>query len=111
MADFKEREMMNVYGNVVGDIKTDKFEWNGEDIDVTNFALVSDKNDKKVYTNCSAYNKWAEPASKLEKGELIHVFRYIKERKHKEKIYKNFIVMHMNKVEKTEEETENKEEK
>ena len=70
MTDFKEREMMNVYGNVVGDIKTDKFEWNGEDIDVTNFALVSDKNDKKVYTNCSAYNKWAEPASKLEKANL-----------------------------------------
>jgi len=50
--------------------------------------------------------EWSELAKELKPGDLVHVFGYIKERRNNDKSYKNFIVKHMNKIEK-----ENKEEK
>ena len=106
MADFKERDMKNVTANVVGEVKSASFDWDGETISVTNFSLVEKKNGKRHYTNCAAYGEWSEVAKELKAGDLVHVFGYIKERRNNDKLYKNFIVKHMNKIEK-----ENKEEK
>ncbi|MBS4889031.1 MAG: hypothetical protein KHZ80_03220 [Anaerococcus vaginalis] len=41
--------------------------------------------------------------SEFEKGDLIHVFRYFKENKKGDKVYKNFIVKSLNKIEKRQE--------
>jgi len=106
MANFKERDMKNVTANVVGEVKSASFDWDGETINVTNFSLVEKKNGKRHYTNCVAYGEWSEVAKELKAGELVHVFGYIRERRNNDKLYKNFIVKHMNKIEK-----ENKEEK
>jgi hypothetical protein len=106
MANLRERDMKNVTANVVGEVKTTSFDWDGETISVTNFSLVGKKNGKRHYTNCSAYGEWSEVAKELKAGDLVHVFGYIKERRNNDKLYKNFIVKHMNKIEK-----ENKEEK
>ena len=106
MANFKERDMKNVTANLVGEVKTASFDWDGETINVTNFSLVEKKNGKRHYTNCAAYGEWSEVAKELKAGDLVHVFGYIRERRNNDKLYKNFIVKHMNKIEK-----ENKEEK
>lgn len=106
MADFKERDMKNVTANLVGEVKTASFDWDGETINVTNFSLVEKRNGRRYYTNCSAYGEWSELAKELKPGDLVHVFGYIKERRNNDKSYKNFIVKHMNKIEK-----KNKEEK
>ena len=106
MATYKEREMKNVTANLVGEVKTSSFEWDGETINVTNFSLVERKNGKRHYTNCSAYGHWSEVAKDFKVGDLVHVYGFIKTRKNNDKVYRNFIVKHMNKIEK-----ENKEEK
>ncbi len=106
MADFKERDMKNVTANVVGEVKTASFDWDGETISVTNFSLVEKKKGKRHYTNFAAYGAWSEVAKELKAGDLVHVFGYNKERRNNDKLYKNFIVKHMSKIEK-----ENKEEK
>mgnify|MGYP003588293912 FL=1 len=106
MADLKERDMKNITANVVGEVKTASFDWDGETINVTNFSLVEKRKGKRHYTNCAAYGEWSEVAKELKPGDLVHVFGYIKERRNNDKLYKNFIVKHMNKIEK-----ENKEEK
>ena len=38
-------------------------------------------------------------AKEFEKGDLIHVFGYFKENKKGDKVYKNFIVKSLNKIE------------
>jgi single-strand DNA-binding protein len=56
MADFKERDMKNVTANVVGEVKTASFDWDGETISVTNFSLVEKKNGQKaLYKLCSLW--------------------------------------------------------
>lgn len=107
MADFKEREMLNVTAYVTGKVKTSSFEWNGEKVNVTNFSLVEKVNGKKHYTNCSAYDKWSDMAKELVEGDYVHVYGYIKERVTSDRTYKNFIVSHMNRADVK----ENKEEK
>lgn len=48
MADFKERDMKNVTANLVGEVKTTSFDWDGETINVTNFSLVEKKKWQKI---------------------------------------------------------------
>lgn len=98
MADFKEREMLNVTAYVTGNVKTASFEWNGETVNVTNFSLVEEVDGKKHYTNCSAYGKWSEVAKDIKEGDYIHVYGYLKERETSNKTYRNFIVNHMNRA-------------
>lgn len=57
---------------------------------------------KKEYINCNVYGEKAELARDFEKGDFIHVFGYYKEVEKEDKSYKNFIVKHLNKVDKTE---------
>lgn len=47
-----------------------------------------------------------EIAKEFEKGDLIHVFGYFKENKKGDKVYKNFIVKSLNKIENKEKENE-----
>ncbi len=100
MATYKERDMKNITANVVGEVKTASFDWDGETIKVTNFSLVEKKNGKRHYTNCAAHGECSEVAEELKAGDLVHVFGYIKERRNNDKLYKNFIVKHLNKIEK-----------
>lgn len=98
MGNKKERKMLNVTANLVGEVKVSSFEWDGESIDVANFALIKKVDGKRQYTNCSAYNKWSEEAKKLQAGDLVHVYGFIKKRQSNGKTYRNFIVKHMNKI-------------
>ena len=54
----------------------------------------------KEYINCSSYGEKIEVAKDFEKGDLIHVFGYFKEREYNGKTYKNFVVKSYNKIEK-----------
>lgn len=38
MADLKERDMKNVTANLVGEVKTASFDWDGETINVSLFT-------------------------------------------------------------------------
>ena len=53
----------------------------------------------REYTNCSVYGEKVEIVKEFEKGDLIHVFGYFKENKKGDKVYKNFIVKSLNKIE------------
>ena len=97
MADLKERDMKNVTANLVGEVKTASFDWDGETINVTNFSLVEKKKGKRHYTNCADYGERSEVAKELKAGDLVHVFGYSKERRKNDKLYKNFIVKHKSK--------------
>ncbi|MFB1371925.1 single-stranded DNA-binding protein, partial [Streptococcus pyogenes] len=45
------------------------------------------------------YGEKVEIVKEFEKGDLIHVFGYFKENKKGDKVYKNFIVKSLNKIE------------
>lgn len=69
---------------------------------------------KKEYINCNVYGEKTELTKEFEKGDFVHVYGYYKEVKKEDKTYKNFIVKHVNKIdkemEKKKEKEENKEE-
>lgn len=71
----------------------------GESVQVANFALVKNYGKGKEYTNCSVYGEKVEIVKEFEKGDLIHVFGYLKENKKGDKVYRNFIVKSLNKIE------------
>lgn len=94
-----EKEMLNINGNLVNEAKFSEFEKDGENVQVANFALVKKYGKGKEYTNCSVYGEKVEIVKDFEKGDLIHVFGYFKENKKGDKVYKNFIVKSLNKIE------------
>lgn len=91
--------MININANLVKEPLFSSFEKDGENIEVVNFTLVKNYGKGKEYINCSAYGNKVEIAKEFLKGDLIHIFRYFKERQVNEKIYKNFIVKSYNKIE------------
>ena len=97
-----DREMININANLVKEAEFSEFEKDGESIQASNFAFVK-KYGKKEYTNCSVYGEKVEIVKEFEKGDLIHVFRYFKENKKGNKVYKNFKVKSLNKIEKRQE--------
>lgn len=101
-----DREMININANLVNEAKFSEFEKDGESVQVANFALVKNYGKGKEYTNCSVYGEKVEIAKEFEKGDLIHVFGYFKENKKGDKVYKNFIVKSLNKIENKEKENE-----
>ena len=101
-----DREMININANLVKEAEFSEFEKDGENIQVANFALVKKYGKGKEYTNCSVYGEKSERAKELDKGDLIHVFGYFKENKKGDKVYKNFIVKSLNKIEKRQENEE-----
>lgn len=78
-----ERKMVNINANLVKEPEFMNFEREGEEIAVVNFTLVKNYGKGKEYYNCSAYGEKAEVAKDFEKGDLIHVFGYFKERQYK----------------------------
>lgn len=105
-----EREMLNINGNLVGDIKFDVINGKEREVAVANFTLVyKDKNKKKKYIYCNLYGDKTEVVKDFESGEYVHVFGYFKEVKKDEKTFKNFIVKHVNRIEKQMEEIKERE--
>lgn len=69
---------------------------------------------QKEYINCNVYGEKTEITKDFKKGDFIHVYGYYKEVQKEDKTYRNFIVKHVNKIDKgmesKREQEENKEE-
>ena len=94
-----DREMININANLVNEAEFSEIEKDGKSVQVANFALVKNYGKGKGYTNCSVYGIKVEIVKEFEKGNLIHVFGYFKENKKGDKVYKNFVVKSLNKIE------------
>ena len=79
-----DREMININANLVKEVELSEFERDGEKVDVANFTLIKKYGKGKEYINCSVYGEKSERAKEFEKGD---------------KVYKNFIVKSLNKIE------------
>ena len=101
-----KEEMININANLLDEPRFTNFERDNERVEVVNFTLVKNYGKGKEYINCSAYGEKVERAKDFQKGDLIHVFGYFKEREKEGKKYKNFLVKSYNKIEKKEENEE-----
>ena len=101
-----KEEMININANLLEEQGFTNFERDNEVVEVANFTLVKKYGKGKEYINCSAYGEKVEKARDFQKGDLIHIFGYFKEREKEGKKYKNFLVKSYNKIEKKEENEE-----
>ena len=101
-----KEEMININANLLDNPSFTSFERENEVVEVANFTLVKKYGKGKEYINCSAYGDKVEKARDFQKGDLIHVFGYFKEREKEGKKYKNFLVKSYNKIEKKKENEE-----
>ena len=101
-----KEEMININANLLEEPSFTSFERDNEVVEVANFTLVKKYGKGKEYINCSAYGDKVEKARDFQKGDLIHVFGYFKEREKEGKKYKNFLVKSYNKIEKKKENEE-----
>lgn len=101
-----KEEMININANLLDEPSFTSFERDSERVEVVNFTLVKKYGKGKEYINCSAYGEKVERARDFQKGDLIHVFGYFKEREKERKKYRNFLVKSYNKIEKKEENEE-----
>lgn len=101
-----KEEMININANLLEEPSFTNFERDSERVEVANFTLVKKYGKGKEYINCSAYGDKVEKARDFQKGDLIHVFGYFKEREKEGKKYKNFLVKSYNKIEKKKENEE-----
>ena len=101
-----KEEMININANLLDEPSFTSFERDNEVVEVANFTLVKKYGKGKEYINCSAYGEKVEKARDFQKGDLIHVFGYFKEREKEGKKYRNFLVKSYNKIEKKEENEE-----
>ena len=101
-----KEELININANLLEEPNFTSFERDNEVVEVANFTLVKKYGKGKEYFNCSAYGDKVEKARDFQKGDLIHVFGYFKEREKEGKKYKNFLVKSYNKIEKKEENEE-----
>lgn len=97
------KEMININANLIKEPTFGTFTRGDKEIQVVNFAIVKKYEKGKEYTNCSVYGEKVEIVKEFKKGALIHVFGYIKENKKGNKVYKNFKVKSLNKIEKRQE--------
>lgn len=112
-----EKEMLNINGNLINDVEIKTIQGKDGEVTVANFTLFrkmgKDGEKKKEYINCNVYGEKAEITKDFEKGDFIHVYGYYKEVQKEDKTYRNFIVRHVNKIDKeveNEKERENEEE-
>ena len=113
-----QKEMLNINGNLIGNVEIKTIQGKEGEVTVANFTLFRKMGKtgekKKEYINCNVYGEKAEITKDFEKGDFIHVFGYYKEVEKEDKIYRNFIVKHVNKIDKgmesKREQEENKEE-
>lgn len=102
-----ENELINIDANLAKEPRFSEFEKNGETVNVANFKLVRKKEDgKKAYTDCSVFGEKHNIVKDFNKGDLVHVYGYFKENKKGDKVYRNFIVVALNKIENKENENE-----
>lgn len=101
-----KEEMININANLLEEPSFTNFKRDNEVVEVANFTLVKKYGKGKEYINCSAYGDKVEKARDFQKGDLIHVFGYFKERDKEGKKYRNFLVKSYNKIEKKEENEE-----
>ena len=101
-----KEEMININANLLDEPSFTSFERDSERVEVVNFTLVKKYGKGKEYINCSAYGEKVEKARDFQKGDLIHVFGYFKEREKEGKKYRNFLVKSYNKIEKKKENEE-----
>lgn len=99
-------EMININAHLVGEVNVNTFINEDKEVKVANFTLVKKYGDGKEYINCCAYGDKVEATKSFFKGDRIHVYGYFKENKKEDKVYKNFIVKSLNKIENTNNEEE-----
>lgn len=108
-----QKEMLNINGNLIGDVEIKTIQGKDKEVTVANFTLFrkmgKEGEKKKEYINCNVYGEKTELTKNFEKGDFIHVFGYYKEVQKEDKSYKNFIVSHVNKIDKEKEAKTNKE--
>ena len=101
-----QKEMLNINGNLIGEVQVKTIQWKDWLIAVANFTLFRKMGKtgekKKEYINCNVYGEKTELTKDFKKGDFIHVYGYYKEVQKEDKSYKNFIVRHTNKIEKKE---------
>ena len=106
-----QKEMLNINGNLIGNVEIKTIQGKDGEVTVANFTLFRKMGKtgekQKEYINCNIYGEKAEFTKDFEKGDFIHVFGYYKEVEKEDKTYRNFIVKHVNKIDK---EMENKKE-
>ena len=95
-----QKEMLNINGNLINEVEIKVIKGKDGEVKAANFTLFR-KMGKKEYINCNVYGEKAELTKDFEKGDFIHVFGYFKEVKKEDKSYRNFIVKHLNKADKT----------
>lgn len=113
-----QKEMLNINGNLINEVEIKAIQGKDGEVTVANFTLFrkmgNEGEKKKEYINCNVYGEKTELTKEFEKGDFVHVYGYYKEVKKEDKTYKNFIVKHVNKIdkemEKKKEKEENKEE-
>lgn len=113
-----QKEMLNINGNLIGDVEIKTIQGKDGEVTVANFTLFRKMGKtgekKKEYINCNFYGEKTEITKDLKKGDFIHVYGYYKEVQKEDKTYRNFIVKHVNKIDKgmesKREQEENKEE-
>lgn len=113
-----QKEMLNINGNLINEVDMKTIQGKDKEVTVANFTLFrkmgKEGEKKKEYINCNVYGEKTELTKEFEKGDFIHVYGYYKEVQKENKTYKNFIVSHVNKIdkemEKKKEQEENKEE-
>ncbi|RRD92189.1 single-stranded DNA-binding protein [Clostridiales bacterium COT073_COT-073] len=106
-----KEKMININANLLEEPVFSSFEKDGEELKVANFTLVKKYGGGKEYTKCSVYGEKSEIVRDFKKGDFIHVFGYFKERAKGDKVFKNFIVKSLNKIENKNKIEDNKEEK
>ena len=106
-----QKEMLNINGNLIGDVEIKTIQGKNGDVLTANFTLFRKMGKtgekKKEYINCNVYGEKTQLVKDFEKGDFILVYGYYKEVQKADKTYKNFIVKHVNKIDK---EMENKKE-
>ena len=113
-----QKEMLNINGNLIGDVEIKTIQGKDGEVTVANFTLFRKMGKtgekKKEYINCNVYGEKTEITNDFKKGDFIHVYGYYKEVQKEDKTYRNFIVKHVNKIDKgmesKREQEENKEE-
>ena len=113
-----QKEMININGNLIGEIEIKTIRGKDRKVTVANFTLFrkmgKEGEKKKEYINCNIYGEKIELTKDFEKGDFIHVYGYYKQVQKEDKTYRNFIVKHVNKIDKgmesKKEQEENKEE-
>ncbi len=99
-----QKEMLNINGNLINEVEMKTIQGKDKEVTVANFTLFrkmgKEGEKKKEYINCNVYGEKTELTKEFEKGDFIHVYGYYKEVQKEDKTYKNFIVRHVNKIDK-----------